>query len=387
MKRRALISVFFVLAGITLAALLIPQLIILPLGRKVISAALPKSKVNIRGSSLFPPGCLRLTGISISRDRLYTVSLKEVRLLYGPDLLSKKRIRKFELSGLSVSSVAPWFELTRLINAPAEYLNLGSNGTFAIDSIVLSEAACDIHWKDCVLQARLSFDVMLQGPFLRSVLLEIKRLVLSGFTLEEALVRLSGTSQPGRVYVRSMRYDRLAIEGFQGSLQQTAGSVRVSPFTLRFLSGTADGSLELATRMPLSCSLECNLAGISLERAVRDLKLADRIDLSGSLFGHCSMALEGTSFSRLEGDFSLLEPGGSLTITDTSFLDSLAKSSQQPLEMIMESFRDYRYNSGKARLASQEGNLVLEVSLDGAQGKRSLNVVWHDFRLIRRQGR
>ena len=58
----------------------------------------------------------------------------------------------------------------------------------------------------------------------------------------------------------------------------------------------------------------------------------------------------------------------------------------QPVDLLVESFKDYRYNVAIMNLSLENNNVMLRISLDGATGKRNLNVVLHDFG-IKKEGR
>jgi hypothetical protein len=93
------------------------------------------------------------------------------------------------------------------------------------------------------------------------------------------------------------------------------------------------------------------------------------------------LRLEGTggSFRILDGAFAAREPGGKLIIKDKQFLERLAASTNQSLNMIVENFRDYHYNTGIIKAGIDQGNIVLNAELEGQAGKRSLGIVLHDF--------
>ena len=94
------------------------------------------------------------------------------------------------------------------------------------------------------------------------------------------------------------------------------------------------------------------------------------------------MNLKGTglNINAITGDFSTAEEGGMLVIKDDRLLENIASRSQQPLDILMASFKDYDYDTGIMRLYLYEGNLVLDISLDGETGIRDLDIVIHTFR-------
>jgi len=85
----------------------------------------------------------------------------------------------------------------------------------------------------------------------------------------------------------------------------------------------------------------------------------------------------------LEGDLSSGKDGGVLTIKDSRFLENMARSSNQALDLVVESFKNYRYNTGVVSLGLENNNVVFLIDLEGSAGKRSLKIIWHDFNLRR----
>jgi hypothetical protein len=70
-----------------------------------------------------------------------------------------------------------------------------------------------------------------------------------------------------------------------------------------------------------------------------------------------------------------------LTITDDKFLNNVAKSSGQSLDILVESFKNYHYNTGVMKLSLERGDIVFDIALEGEAGKRNLSIVLHDFKL------
>ena len=89
--------------------------------------------------------------------------------------------------------------------------------------------------------------------------------------------------------------------------------------------------------------------------------------------------INNTNIKEIKGDFRTDTSGGTLIINDKTFLENVAKQSNQPLDIIVESFRNYNYNNGIVKLSAETGNLVMDLKLEGKSGKRSLAIILHDF--------
>ena len=101
--------------------------------------------------------------------------------------------------------------------------------------------------------------------------------------------------------------------------------------------------------------------------------------MSGFLSGELLLNGDRNTIEVLTGDFSTAHIGGTLVINDTRFLENIARNTNQPVDILVESFQNYHYNSGTMKLSKEKDNLILDVALDGELGKRDLTVTLHNF--------
>jgi hypothetical protein len=101
--------------------------------------------------------------------------------------------------------------------------------------------------------------------------------------------------------------------------------------------------------------------------------------MTGRLSGDLKLKGRGEQIEILQGSFSTLPPGGTLVIMDTKFLERMAHNTRQPLDLLVESFKNYPYNTGLMSLGFENGSVILKIELEGEAGKRNLNVILHDF--------
>jgi hypothetical protein len=69
-----------------------------------------------------------------------------------------------------------------------------------------------------------------------------------------------------------------------------------------------------------------------------------------------------------------------MVVKDETMLKNMARAADQPLDILMESFKDYHYNTGVMKLGLARDDLNLDIILDGEKGKRNLSVTLHDFK-------
>jgi hypothetical protein len=114
-----------------------------------------------------------------------------------------------------------------------------------------------------------------------------------------------------------------------------------------------------------------------------DFNLNEKAEISGKINGTLVLEGKGSNIKVISGNFTTAEGGGVLTIKDNDYLKKMAAKSGQSLEILMESFRNYHYNIGVIKLSLNDGNLILDVALEGEAGKRNLNIRLHDVKLRR----
>jgi hypothetical protein len=112
---------------------------------------------------------------------------------------------------------------------------------------------------------------------------------------------------------------------------------------------------------------------------MEEFALNEKAGVSGKVSGFLKLRGDARKLDLIEGNLNSGKEGGILTIKDTKFLENLARSSGQALDLVVESFKNYRYNTGKTALFLEQNNLIFRVDLEGSAGKRSLNITLHDF--------
>jgi hypothetical protein len=184
------------------------------------------------------------------------------------------------------------------------------------------------------------------------------------------------------LYIPRINYDNLKTGEIKSSAKFRDNAISISPLSIDFLGGTIAGDLNILILSGGIVRYDFNLKALNLNirSFVEDFKLIDKFEMTGRLEGAMSLAGSGQAVNELNGAFFTAKPGGVLIIKDTKFLENVAKNSKQPLDIIVESFKNYNYNSGILKLYMDNGNLVLDVNLNGQAGKRNLTIVLHNFK-------
>jgi len=150
----------------------------------------------------------------------------------------------------------------------------------------------------------------------------------------------------------------------------------------KVLDGRLKGDLSFLLVREQEYSAKLEFVDLDLATFIRDFDLSKKYELTGRLCGTATLKGRGRSLRILDGNFSAAQEGGLLVIKDTRFLENMARRSGQSLDILMESFKDYKYNTGIMQLSLERDNLVFNIVLDGNSGKRNLSITLHDFSLI-----
>jgi hypothetical protein len=179
--------------------------------------------------------------------------------------------------------------------------------------------------------------------------------------------------------IRRLGYDRVTIEDIRATTLLKNKALSLSSISAKVLGGevSADINLCLDKENRYVCTFE--FRDLNLEEAVNNLNLEERFLMSGKLSGSLEIEGRALDLARLAGDFSLPAPGGMLVIKDDRFLGAFVRNSAQPLDILVESLKNYHYNTGRIKLSLEKPDLLLNIALEGKAGKRSLDIVVHNF--------
>jgi hypothetical protein len=185
----------------------------------------------------------------------------------------------------------------------------------------------------------------------------------------------------GAILINSFKHDKFKAQNIKVHFKWARSQIYLGPIEAKVLEGTVNGDGTIQLGNPLNYVLKLNFANLDLSRFVEDFELKDKFLLVGLLNGKITLSGAGKNFRILNGDFSPPVNGGDLTISDTQFLKNMAVSSKLPSDLVVDSFKNYHYNTGQVQMFLEHGDLNFNVSLEGVSGKRELKVVVHDFNL------
>jgi hypothetical protein len=377
MKR--IIRILFAVLILTLAASLLVKPAIIILVKSQLKKIFIDSEVSIGGCSLKPARQLILSDIEIKRNTIYALKIREAGIKYDFISLFRKVIPEFYLKDASVSVNLPQKNILKL----KSLLNIGPEGTVLARFLELSNLQLDLKSKDLNLKAKLSFRLNLINQSIDALDVEVASLSSQGLQLEDAIMNVHQNSLPGNFYIKQIKYNELKIKEIKSRVKLDKESLFLDSLSSEILDGEIKGDLNLKIGKDLEYFVNLKVVNLDLARFVDDFKLKERVQMSGKLEGAVVLSGKGLEIKVLNGGFSTISPGGMLAVRDGKLLENISRNSGQSLEIIVESFKNYRYNTGTMKLYLDKGNLIYEVALDGEEGKRNLNITVHDFKLKR----
>ena len=309
----------------------------------------------------------RLPGARVSVTG--TIRLRFSLRLWREPLLArivlKNVLCKIEAPGRALAKIAP----------PS--MQVPSGGYSPVGVIVLDRCRIVAHTADARCDAVVSGTYDLARKRLQRVDLSLPLFVYGALRLEGVEAALD-RDRPSRVSVQSAVFDKLRARGVSAVIELRGNDLVVSQGTASVLGGSIgfDGVLPLPD--PRGYQLRLQLKGMDVAVLVNDFKWQEKVRASGSLSGSVSVDPQPGTIGRISGLLQADDSGGTVNILDRAFLENIARWSKQPVELITESFRDYRYQAGVLTVDTQGRDLVLDASLSGPQGKRDLTIVLHE---------
>jgi len=380
MKR--IIYFLLILCILLFALALSVKPLILFIAKRQLSQVFTNSTVKIGACALKPLKQLSLLDIEIKKEPLYAFKVGQIGFDFSPLSILKGRIFKVTLQDVRASLN---FGQKSILEFNKQ-LNLGSaKPPFSIDYLELTQLSLDLNSKEINIKARFSLAIDLSRQRIEQCDLGIEALDSFGISLENATLKEAQLSAGGTLNIAKAKYDKAALSQIQGRVRLTGSSLFLDALSAKLFNGWVQGNLSLKLDKDAEYKVELEFIDLDLDTFVKDFALEEKLKLSGKLNGSVKLQGRGAEIKTIAGNFKVNDPGGTLTISDTQYLEKMARNSSQSLDILVESFKDYRYNNGRLNLSLEQGNPVFDVILEGETGKRNLSVILHDFNLGRRQ--
>ncbi len=371
-KVKILKTAIFVIFVVSLLVLIFAfKPLVISAAKAQLRRAFPESTVAIEGCVL-KPDSLGLTGITIENKKAYTIVVQKAAARFSPLSLIEGAVAEVEIRGIDLDIRAPQKRSIDLL--PLIRLSPGKS-LFAVGRVRLSGVNARIAAKD--LEAKASFSIDLDPSAQTISAFEMRLDSFRGYNLaiNAADLSMRQKTENGRLTIREICYNnKLTVTDIGSGVALKKEILLLNGLSAEALGGRISGEAKLKLDKNLDYLVNLSVRGISLDRVTGDLELEKRVQMSGSLNGAVGLRGQAQAIRFLNADLSVAAPGGALIITDAGFLDTIAKGSRQYLDAVTESFKDYHYAEGTARAHKEGEDYVLEVMLDGAQGKRNFKI-------------
>lgn len=370
-KKFVIISI---LCFFLLASLFTVKPLIITLAKKQLGKVFVQSRISVARCAL-GANSLSFFDVEINRQGVYDVKVKEADIQYGLLLSFRYPFLKVFLKGANFRLDAP----EKRINDIPVYFNLNQNGPQIISSVDISGLALDVNTQDLSLKAATSLSLNLIAQSLEQLDFKIDSFKMFGVELKNASLKLKGRPGQGDFNIPELKYDKLTVSDIKGKVKLEGMNLSLYEVLAKMLGGDVEGELDLRAGKEIQYSANLKCKGLDVERFVRDFDLREKFDMTGKLSGNLRLQGEGAKIKILDGNFSTIPFGGTLVISNTEFLENMARNTRQPVDLLVESFKNYTYNTGIMSLGLSGNDIIFSFKLEGQAGKRELNVIVHDF--------
>ncbi len=373
--------IIYILLSIILLILVISILInpvILFLAKRQLNNIFAESTVVIKGCRLEPLHQLSLEGIEIKREPAYDFKIKEIKIEFHIFSLFKGKITRLFLKEAEVRADLPeknLSEFSKLLNLDPEKRAL------LMDSLALSDLNFNLKFKDLEAKAVISAELNLKEQLIDYLALKLDYLTSLGWYLENASLKATQILPSEYLDIAEIKFGKIGIKKIKAKATLEEQNLFLDSLSADFLGGKIEGDLAFKIDTDFQYAANLNFINLDGDTFVKTLNLGEKFNLSGRLGGTLNLRGNGSGIEAINGDFSANEPGGVLTVKDEQYLKDVARNSNQPLEILLESFKNYHYNKGVMSLRLDGGNLVMDIVLNGQSGKFNLKVIIHDFKL------
>lgn len=321
---------------------------------------------------------IEFRGIEIKEGVSYDFKIKEARIYYALNSILDKKIGKVLFNEVSVKFNMGKNGLPRLYPFSAE--TSGVSSKFSIAKFEATNISLDLTRGDIKIKGNVSLGLDIPTNMVDYIRLNISSLTTNLFQLEGLILNVIQNQDEGEFYIKAINYNKLKIGDVVGKSGLKGNILNISPILVSFLGGNVKGGFNISLDQDMNYNLKLNSQSLDVKRFVDDMEFNEKFDMTGRLDGEFSLSGKGQDIKDMKGYFNTDSNGGILVIKDKTFLENVAKQSNQPLDKLVESFRNYNYNNGMITLGMESGNLVLDMKLNGLTGKRNLTVVLHDFK-------
>lgn len=381
MARRLIIILTGIVLLIAIAVILINP-VILFLAKRQLGSIFINSDVVIGRCDLSPFLELNLKNIEVKKDPAYDFRIKEARIEFSVFSLLRMEVPRISLKEVTIMTYLPHDNTSEF----SKLLNIKPGKRFSLPgSLMLSDSILDLNFKDLKLKASISVELNLRNRLIEYVDLKVDTIAGNGFYLKGGSLKAVQMSPSEGLSIGQIEYGKFKVKEIHAEARLEDKNLFLSSLFADSLGGKIHGDLNLRIDKDIQYAADLKFINLDGEIFVKEFDLGEKFSLSGRLRGKIALEGRGAELETMRGDFNADEPGGVLSIRDRRYLEDIARNSSQPLDVLIESFTNYRYNTGLIKLYLDRKDLVTDILLNGEAGKFNLTVTIHDFKLRREE--
>jgi len=367
MRFKPQVFIFFLL--FILFSIIISKPLILFFVKKNLSKSFNTNEILIGDLKIKLPNSIYFYDIEI-RNKECSFKIKEVSFFFDLNSIIKKRLKKIYLKNASVK-----------INS--KNLNLFKTDYKTKNNIFfefLSLSNIDFDIKTNNFSGLGSFSLELNSSGLINLLkAEIDNFKFFNFSLYKCFININDSY--GNFLIKQANYRDIKLKELNSNLIFKDNKFIFNNLGFSIFNGKVYGEFDLDLYKK-NLNLNLNFLNINIDRLVRDFKFDKNLSISGIWEGNLSISIENLSLKKFDGNFKSINYGGVLSITNQKFLENLSKSTNLTYEILVERFKDYRYNIGNIDIYLKDNDLVCRLYFFGDKGKSDFLINIYNFKDI-----
>jgi hypothetical protein len=343
---------------------------------KSLSGIFPGSTVSV-GRGVWVAGGLALEDVKIERAPLYRLQAGRIAVSVAPGSLMRGMLDRCVVERADISLTIPRTLIARvaaLVSLPAGK----SAQAPLLRELSVSSLRADVRAKDMRLQAEVSCAVDLPAARLERLDAAIGNFEGWNVFLQDARIAV-GQGADGSCSVARGRVMKLRFSDLQAAASLKDDTLVFSGMLLRLLQGEMRGEVRVALRPPFAYEAALEAQALSLAEFVKDFELEKSMSMEGVLSGPLGIKGDVSGLPVFSGGLTAQAPGGRVRVMDEATLEAVERSSdsRSGVAQAVGSFKDFPFDLGTLTALAQEGDLTLQFTFKGPQGRIDFPIVYH----------
>jgi hypothetical protein len=336
-----------------------------------IAEAMPGTKVSIGSISGSLVSDITLSHIAIE-DAYSKISFEAATLNYTLPGLFRKSIDQLSLQKGEA--------IYHSVGHPMPVISYGSDSSGApvkLSKLAISDLKLDIETQDMTLNGKISFVRDLELNKFEDASITLPKLRLGTIMIKDLNSKVN-YAQRGKLTIRQVAFQKWNMDDIQIDLELRNDKLGIRLDSALWLGITLTGAGEVRFAPSPSYAFKIEITALPISRILTTYEWDKKLSVSGQLGGTLEIEGTGARITTLKGVLRNATDGN-IVILDQAFLQRIADSAKQPIEIIKATFENYHYNTGEVAVSLDDQNIRLGIDLNGEAGKRNLEVYLHDL--------